>query len=255
MATETNNSGEVNTPATPAADPVTFTPEQQVVVDRIIQDRLGREKNASRAAVDAANAAKAALEAQLADAKKNIRPDGDANADQIAEFKRVSEQSRQEVEASRKAAELKSQEAKAAQDRLAQYKKEVAITNEASKQGFIDPSIVVHLVSGHVQVGEDGKMTVVGDNGEQRFNAAYQPMSVEEYISEFAAQKKYLVRGDTKTGAGSTPGSSTPGQPQYKPEDLFGPKSIPGLANKIALSDKAKYNAIRAQAVAAGMLR
>src|SRR6185312_503167 len=211
MATDANNT-PVNTPEQPSNNPdqtpkVTFTPEQQDHLNVVIQERLKRASEKSQKELEAIKAEKAALEAKLADASRANTPATPSDpqtptAEQIAEFKRVSEQSKLEVEAARKAAEAKANEAKVAQDRLVKYQKETAINAEANKQNFIDPNIVVQLVEHNVHIGEDGKLTILGDNGEQRYNSSYQPMSLGEFIAEFATQRSYLVRGDTKTGAG-----------------------------------------------------
>ncbi len=133
------------------------------------------------------------------------------------------------------------------------YQKKTAITAEAAKQNFIDPNIVVQLIDHNVQIDGDGKMVIVGDTGEQKFNSAFQPMSLAEYVADFATQRSYLVRGDTKTGAGSTT-ASLPGAPTIKLTQLFGRESNAALANKLALTDPGKYKALRAQAVAEGLV-
>lgn len=254
--TEGNNSGTTpnntdgNTPK-----PIEFTPEQQAAIDKIIADRLNRERSKSKAELDALAAQKAELEAKLATPNKKNEPNADGTKlsdEQVAEFKRISEASRIEVEAARKAAEAKAQEAKAATDRLINFQKEIAITKAADKANFIDPSVVVQLVKDKVVIGDDGKMTIVGDNGEQRMNASYQALSLDEFMQEFAQQRKYLVRSDTKTGVGSTatnmPGSS------FKVEDIFGPKSNSVKAMDLKKSNPTLYKAMKERAVKEGLL-
>ena len=261
MPTEANNSGETNTSTTTqATTPVEFTPEQQTAIDKIIQDRLKRANDKHKAEVDSIAAEKAAIAAEKAALEQKLHPttttQTTTNGDTIveSEWKRLNDKANAEAEAARRAAQAKESEARAAREQLANFQKQAAISRAAEKLGFINPDIIVQLTGSNVVVGDDGKLSVVGINGEPRFNSAYQPMSVDEYLAEYGDQNKYLVRGETKTGAGSTTSASFPGGGTYKLTELFGKESNSKLANQLALQEPARYKALRAEAVKAGLL-
>lgn len=261
-AAETNQ----NNSQAPTPEPVTFTPQQQEVIDRIIQERLARNENKFKKELESVRQEKATLESKLQTTNPNIgenSTNGESTnntqnpsiEEQLAEFKRISENSKKEVEAARKAAEQKEKEAKQARERLLDQQKRWAIANEAAKANFFDNDLVVELVSKNVKVDEDGNITVVGDNGEQRYNAAYQPMTLGEFLNEFGQKRQYLVRSDVKTGTGSTQSQGMPNGSKYNLEDLFGPKANAKLANELALKDKRQYMSLREQAKERGLVR
>lgn len=249
----------------PVQEPVTFTPQQQEVIDKIIQERLARNENKFKKELESIRQEKATLESKLQTTNPSTgenSTNSDANStqnpsieEQLAEFKRISENSKKEVEAARKAAEQKEKEAKQARERLLDQQKRWAIANEAAKANFFDNDLVVELVTKNVKVDEDGNITVVGDNGEQRYNAAYQPMTLGEFLGEFAQKRQYLVRSDVKTGTGSTQSQGMPNGSRYNIEELFGPNANAKLANELALRDKRQYMALREQAKERGLIR
>ena len=265
MATDaTNNAGTTTQDSTQTAapqtttqeEPVTFSESQQKAIDRIIQDRLARAARASKAELDAANAKAAEIAEKLA-AKQGTQSANEADPEaQVAEFRRVSEANRAEADAARKAAEAKSLEAKEAHKKLENYQIQSAIERQAELANFIDPSIVVHLVKDKARLNDDGTVAIIGENNEQRYNNQYKPMSLAEFINEFAESRSYLVRSDVKTGAGSTATAKfNGGKPQYELAQVFGQKSDSKLALKLSRENMPLYKQMRAEAVAQGLLQ
>lgn len=256
--TEGTNSGVV-TPndTTTTNQTISFSQEQQAHIDRIIQDRLARDRDKRKSELDVLAAEKAALEAKLHEAAQAAAAKGESkdglSAEQAVEFKKINDKLQLELDAARKAAEQKTLESKAKADQLVSYQKEVAIVNAAQAAGFIDPSMVVQLTKDNVTIDEDGKIQIIGNNKEQRYNSAYQPLSLVEYMQEFATQRPYLVRSDTKTGAGSTT-VNIPGGAQYKLEDVFGSKASGAKAMALKRSSPDKYKVMKAQAIDAGLI-
>jgi hypothetical protein len=117
---------------------------------------------------------------------------------------------------------------------------------------FIDPDLAVQILRAGVKV-VNGKPVPVDSDGNERLGSDFNPMSLKEYAQELAAQKPFLARGQVRGGVGSTPSQAAPSAgPRL--EDLFGPKSDGGAANRLALHDPQKYKSLRKLAVEKGLL-
>lgn len=95
--------------------------------------------------------------------------------------------------------------------------KETFIT--ASKDiNFFDPMEVFQLVEKQIDVDDQDQVVIKNPRtGQPRLNSNMEPMSLSEYLAEFASQKPYLVRASGQaggTGAGGSQRVESQGTPK-----------------------------------------
>lgn len=262
MADEPNNGG---TPATPPAK-VEFNEAQQAKVQELIDKAVGRVAGNLRGEYEPKLAS---LQTELTEAKaaaKAAKPGAqktEANADvaalqaQIDEMKSASRTSKDEIAQWKTEAQTKAREVETAKAESLGIRKDVAITNAASKVNFVNTEVVLKLTKDNIQFdAASGRFIVTSDSGQPRLNAAMEPMSLDEFYTEFAAKNKYLVRGDIVPGTNSSENSRSnlSKNGQYEVKDIFGPKSNSRLANDLAKADPAEYRRLKAIARTAGLV-
>lgn len=236
---------------------VEFTPEQQAKLQEIIDKAVGRNVAKVR---EEYTSQKSALEAQLAEAReaakaaKTPAAKVDANDEvaqlraQIDEMKSAGRSNASEAERWKSEAQKMQEQVRAAQDAALEIRKENAIANAAQKVGFVDVDDVVALTSKNIAWDADlSKFIVVSKDGQARMNAAFEPMSLDEFYADYAAKKKHLVRTDVLFGTGSTESSraglSRDGKVSVT--DVFGKNSDAGKANRLAKENPAEYRRLK----------
>lgn len=205
------------------AQKVTFDDAQKARINQIVADASRRAGEEARAEADR-------LKREL-DAAKAIQTPVDNSALELATTK----------------AEL------SALKRDQQESALLASLRSAAGDLFLDSELGTRLMRDSVRVGADGAPYVVGADGAPALNSAFEKMSLRELAQQVANQRKYLARGEVKPGSGSTPSlgnfSSAP-----RLEDLFGPNSNGGLANKLALKSRSEYLRLRQLAHQKGLI-
>ena len=120
---------------------------------------------------------------------------------------------------------------------ISQYKAELqkvriddALIKVASEYQAIKPEQVVNLLKNKVQLGEDGKPEIIGENNAPMYNDKGELLSINEYVGQFLDDNPHF-RVATPSGAGSrsSVGGDTP-----KPLNL-------AELNMNDPDDKAKY--------------
>jgi hypothetical protein len=261
MADEPNNGG---TPATPPK--VEFNEAQQAKVQELIDKAVGRVAGNLRSEYEPKLAT---LQTELTEAKEAAKAaktgtqKNEANADvaalqaQIDEMKSASRATKDEVTRWQTEAQTKAREVEDAKAEALNIRKDVAITNAASKVNFVNTEVVLKLTKDNIKYdSEKGRFIVLSDSGQPRLNAAMEDMTLDEFYTEFAAKNKYLVRGDIVPGTNSSENtrSNLSKNGQYEVKDIFGPKSNSRLANELAKADPAEYKRLKAIARTAGLV-
>lgn len=236
---------------------VVFSPEQQERVNELIKEAMGRAGREHRETAETAGKALkeaterlSSLEQELAtlrSAHKEGKGKGN-DEDFKAEVERIKAAHADEV---RRLSELAKQHegaAKSASENLMSMKKSLAIQAAASKINFVDLNAAVKLTQESIKWDDTrGKFIVVNENGTERMNSSFEVMSLDEFYTEFASQNPYLVRGEVKSGTGSTEsvrtGISSNGK--YAVEDIFGPKSTAALAAKLKKENPSEYHRLK----------
>lgn len=247
---------------------VTFDERQQARVDELIREAQGRASRELREQLTQTNDRMKQMEAELVEAKKQAsngrtaadRQEGADDVErlraEINEMKTVRKNFETEVERFKQQLGAKDKEVSEARTALLNERRNTAITNAASKLNFVNVGVVAKLTQDQVQWDENrNRFIVLNDQGTERMNAAYEPMSLDEFYAEYASKNPYLVRGDVKSGSGSSESRSALSRDgKYAVEQIFGPKSDSRLANRLAMENYPEYARLKAVAKENGLL-
>jgi ribosomal protein L16 Arg81 hydroxylase len=269
MATEATTQAQAAPTTEDKKTPIQFSPEQQERINEIIRESMGRAGSEARKQAEEAQtqlqtlqkeleAAKAELgKAKTPSEKKDAKAEADALAAQIAEMKQIQTQTAAEMDRLKQLAAAREKDIESAKRETINVRKQNAIQNAASNQGFIDAEIVAALTADAIQYDtEKGRFFVLGENGQPRLNSAYEQMTLEEFYAEYAQKKPYLVRGDIKAGAGSSEAqrSALNAAGKYTVDQIFGKTSNASLANKLAMTQPKEYARLKAEAKDKGII-
>jgi hypothetical protein len=259
MATETNSQATAEQQAQEQAK-VTFTPEQQAKVQEIIDTRMGAAGREAReqARVEKERADRLEQELQTLKAQKpsttGTTPPakaGDGEIDslrnKIVEMESVGKNTQAEKERLEKMVADSRKEAAEAKQEALNVRRDNAIQSAAAAANFYDLDAVKVLTKDSVKWDDQrNRWVVLGDNGQERMNAAYEPMSLGEFYTEYAAKKPYLVRGDVVGGTGATQSQrALSNNGKYTADQIFGKNSDPQLANQLMKENPAEYKRLK----------
>ena len=248
-------SGDTNPAPTEGRRPkVEFSDAQQSRVNELLaKERRDATSKARAEAAEEYGLERSALADQIRGLEgrlKNTTPAPEASDSlktELTEAKRLVETHKAEL------LKLRT-EADQAREQAQSVRKHSALLSAAERARFLNPQHAAQLVESSIQWDADNnRFTVLNENGQPRFNREFEPMSVDELLSEFAAQHSYMVRGTVSQGLGTTP-NSTPVAAGPKLEDVFGPKSSGRAAQDLFRQDPARYKALRQQAVQRGLI-
>ena len=201
---------DIQTPPTK----VTFSPEQQVKVDELIRESMGRAGSEAKATASRLQAETEVLRAEVA------RLNGDKSG----------------LETNLTA---KDKESRVARTELIAEKKRNVIQAAATEHNFFNPQIVSKLTEEKIK-WDEGKQSfiVLGDDGSERLGPDGNSLSVSAFLKEFGQQNNFLLRGDVKTGVGSSESIRyvTVNQ-RTRLTELFGKGSSAQKANALAIGD------------------
>ncbi|MBW7957854.1 MAG: hypothetical protein H3C68_08190 [Deltaproteobacteria bacterium] len=88
-------------------------------------------------------------------------------------------------------------------ERLQDERKSAALLRAISRHNVVDAEEVVELVKHRVRMEEDGSVKVLGDSGAVRINTAGQPMTLDEFVSDWLGERPHHLRPFGGSGAGS----------------------------------------------------
>jgi acylphosphatase len=94
------------------------------------------------------------------------------------------------------------QEKSQMQKQLEQIKINDALVNSAVKNKAINPEQVTNLLKGKVKLNEDGRVEVLAENNQPRYNSKGELLSVDDYVQEFITQNPHF-QSATPSGSGS----------------------------------------------------
>lgn len=248
---------------------VTFDADQQAKIQQIVDGavaRVARDKDTqiteltstlNNIKTELASAKEALDKAKTPNQKKEAKEEIEGLQAQLAEVKNVVQQAKDDAERLKREALERTDDAKRARQEVIDYRKQVAISNAATKIGFFDPEdVATGTISQNINWDSAKNSFVVSENGRERLNSAMEPMSIEEYLTEVASKKPYLVRSNQKGGFGSSESSrvdvTTNGR--YQLTDIFGPKSDSKKASELMKRDPAEYKRMRVMAKGQGLI-
>lgn len=188
---------------------VELSKEQQDHVNKIFDQRFGKitakhEQEVARLAAEL-ETAKAVKDAAAVEAEKNKGEDDPEKK----QFKGLLEAEKNKAKLAEAEMTKARNEAKEARNEAQRVRKEVAITKAANKQNFFELDVVSKMIWDTVEFDEDAKTFVIKEGGAVRQNSSLVPMTLDEYLADFAAQRPYLVNGSVKGGTSSTDAGSS----------------------------------------------
>ena len=96
----------------------------------------------------------------------------------------------------------KDNEIKRFREEIKKEKVDKSILTVASSNKAISPNQVVALPKSEVQLSDDGRTEILDNNGNVRYNAKGQPLSIEERVKEFLDSNPHFRQGSL-SGSGS----------------------------------------------------
>ena len=201
---------------TPTQESKTYTQED---MDRVVSDRLARERKKFDKQLDGINLEEARqimLEREQAQIERQKEK---------GEFEQVLKQTN----------EKKDQEIAKLTAALHSTKIDGALFTAANRHNAIDSEQVATLLRNRVRLSDDGMVEVIDDNGTVRYNDNADPLSIDEAVSEFLTASPHFVRA-TAGGAGTmgNAGGSTPK-----------PTSVADMVDNWSRGGKEAYAALR----------
>tara|TARA_B100001063_G_scaffold62549_1_gene56616 strand:+ start:61 stop:756 length:696 start_codon:yes stop_codon:yes gene_type:complete len=174
VATETKEEVKVETP-----EQKTFTQEQ---IDNIIKTRLEAEKSKYEKKLQEEESQKAELlkEQQLKEAKSK------ADIEKIMQ-ERLSE---------------KDSELQKVKDQIKKEKVDNSILSIANKEKSINAQQVVALLKNEIKYNDDGRIEVVDNNSNVRYNSSGELLTIEDRVKEFLDSNPHFRQGSL-SGSGS----------------------------------------------------
>jgi len=118
---------------------------------------------------------------------------------------------------------------------------------------MFDPKLGVDLLKQNARLVE-GKVVFFDADGNPAMGPNFSPLTPAQAAHQMASERPYLCRSMVKGGIGSTPANRVPDS-TVKLEDLFGPRSDGGAANRLAMRDPLQYRELRRRAVEKGLVR
>ena len=177
---------------TPAQESKTYTQED---MDRVVSDRLARERRKFEKQLDGINLEEARqimLEREQAQIERQKEK---------GEFEQVLKQT----------GEKKDEEIAKLNAALHTTKIDGALLTAANKHNAIDSEQVATLLRHSIRLSDDGMVEVIDANGTVRYNDNADPLTIDEAVSEFLTASPHFVRA-SQGGAGTmgNAGGSTP---------------------------------------------
>ena len=99
-------------------------------------------------------------------------------------------------------AEKFNEEKTSLQKQLEQIKINDSLVNAASKNKAINPEQVTNLLRNKVRLNEDGRVEILAENNQPRYNSKGELLSVDDYVQEFITQNPHF-QSATPSGSGS----------------------------------------------------
>ena len=183
---QTNVAPEVQATETPKEEVKVETPKQQTFtqeqLDNIIKSRLEAEKNKYEKKLQEEESQKAELlkEQQLKEAKSK------SDIEKIMQ-ERLSE---------------KDSELQKVKDQIKKEKVDNSILSIANKEKSINAQQVVALLKNEVKYNDDGRIEVVDNNSNVRYNSNGELLTIEDRVKEFLDSNPHFRQGSL-SGSGS----------------------------------------------------
>jgi|TARA_A100001035_G_C27732404_1_gene477409 hypothetical protein len=173
----------------------TETPKEEVKVEAPKQNTFTQEQ------LD--NIIKSRLEAEQRKYEKKLQEEEKQKADLLKQKELEEAKTKADIE------KIMQDRIKEKEEELSKYKNEIkkekvdnSILSIASSNNAINPSQVVALLKDEVKYNDDGRIEVVDNNSNVRYNKSGQPFSLEDRVKEFLDSNPHFRKGSV-SGSGS----------------------------------------------------
>ena len=173
----------------------TETPKEEVKVEETKQNTFTQEQ------LD--NIIKSRLEAEKSKYEKKLQEEEKQKADLLKQKELEEAKTKADIE------KIMQDRIKEKEEELSKYKNEIrkekvdnSILSIASSNNAINPSQVVALLKDEVKYNDDGRIEVVDNNSNVRYNKSGQPFSLEDRVKEFLDSNPHFRKGSV-SGSGS----------------------------------------------------
>lgn len=193
----------------------------QADVDRLIEQRLGRERKKYEKQLEGIDLGEAKRLLQEKEAAELER------AKEKGEFEKVLQQ----------LAEKKDQQINQLNSRLHEIQVDGALLKAASGNNAVNPDQVVQLLKSQVKLSDDGSVEVLDSTGTVRYADNGTQLSVDELVNEFLTANPHFVRA-TSGGSGSKGAAGGSTQKPMSVADMLATWESGGKAAFAAMTGK-----------------
>jgi len=127
-------------------------------------------------------------------------------------------------------AEKSNQEISKLKDEIEKIKVDGTLLEASSKYQAINPKQVADLLKPNIKLNDDGRVEILDENKNTRYNSKGEPISIDEVVSEFLTQNPHF-QSATPSGSGSV---ANVGKVNPKPFNI-------GALDMAKAEDRAKY--------------
>jgi len=173
----------------------TETPKEEVKVEETKQNTFTQEQ------LD--NIIKSRLEAEKSKYEKKLQEEEKQKAEILRQKQLEEAKTKADIE------KIMQERIKEKEEEVLRYKNQIkkekvdnSILSIASKNNAINPSQVVALLKDEVKYTDDGRIEVVDNNSNVRYNKSGKPLTLEERVKEFLDSNPHFRKG-SMSGSGS----------------------------------------------------
>ena len=173
----------------------TETPKEEVKVEETKQNTFTQEQ------LD--NIIKSRLEAEKSKYEKKLQEEEKQKAEILRQKQLEEAKTKADIE------KIMQERIKEKEEELSKYKNQIkkekvdnSILSIASSNNAINPSQVVALLKEEVKYNDDGRIEVVDNNSNVRYNKSGKPLSLEDRVKEFLDSNPHFRKG-SMSGSGS----------------------------------------------------
>ena len=173
----------------------TETPKEEVKVEETKQNTFTQEQ------LD--NIIKSRLEAEKSKYEKKLQEEEKQKAEIIRQKQLEEAKTKADIE------KIMQERIKEKEEEVLRYKNQIkkekvdnSILSIASSNNAINPSQVVALLKEEVKYNDDGRIEVVDNNSNVRYNKSGKPLTLEERVKEFLDSNPHFRKG-SMSGSGS----------------------------------------------------
>ena len=173
----------------------TETPKEEVKVEETKQNTFTQEQ------LD--NIIKSRLEAEKSKYEKKLQEEEKQKAEILRQKQLEEAKTKADIE------KIMQERIKEKEEEVLRYKNQIkkekvdnSILSIASSNNAINPSQVVSLLKDEVKYNDDGRIEVVDNNSNVRYNKSGKPLSLEDRVKEFLDSNPHFRKG-SMSGSGS----------------------------------------------------